>query len=671
MSVKKKKRIPIKYNKHRVCLSDILPYEAPLIFSNWNFYEFLLDEPKNNINENVKKLLINNNQRTKPFQFNIIHKAHEYRTLSVIHPFSQMDIIDFYDKYKELIIYFCSKSNFSIRKPHSIAKMIIYNDKYHKKNQTKDDGIIEIDNEETRKIRSFFVNKKYTNIYKFYDSYEFLRAEKKYDYLFKMDISKCFDSIYTHSIEWAIWGKDNIKKYLSHKEEYKNFASDFDKIMQNMNYGETNGIIIGSEFSRIFAEVILQEIDFRVENDLKEQHFYHKKEYQVFRYVDDYFIFYNDENLKEKIVTLFSEKLKEFKLFLGQEKSVLYDKPIITNITIAKNKISDTLNDKIKHSIEPAKVDVSDNDQEAKVEKVQPATFSIKINSNKIITEVKSIIKSSVIEYKDILNYTFAILRRRTNIIISALKKYKKEEGNYSDEKIIDAFIAIIEISFFLYAVSPRINITIKLCDIINNIITFTRHNCTNKSLKNKVSKKIYDEICHILKKFKNEKLIQTETLYLLILLQQMGNDYALSPDLLKEYLGIKKDIDNDKLFFSFPLNYFSITVILFYIKNNEKYKDIKELIEKEILNKIPDDYINHKVYDTEITLMLFDVIACPYITDDFRKDIIKKIGINNRPNRPLLNDFLDFVKNRNWFIQWDNFNFKKELDNKKSLDVY
>ena len=69
-------------------------------------------------------------------------------------------------------------------------------------------------------------------------------------------------------------------------------------------------------------------------------------------------------------------------------------------------------------------------------------------------------------------------------------------------------------------------------------------------------------------------------------------------------------------------------------------------------------------MYDTEITLMLFDIIACPYLTDDFKKPILSKAGITT-------NDFLDFVKNRNWFIQWDNFNFKKELDNKKSLDVY
>ena len=39
--------------------------------------------------------------------------------------------------------------------------------------------------------------------------------------------------------------------------------------MQNLNYGETNGIVIGPEFSRIFAELILQEIDKSVKNILE------------------------------------------------------------------------------------------------------------------------------------------------------------------------------------------------------------------------------------------------------------------------------------------------------------------------------------------------------------------------------------------------------------------
>jgi len=54
--------------------------------------------------------------------------------------------------------------------------------------------------------------------------------------------------------------------------------------MQSANYGETNGIIIGPEFSRIFAELILQQIDKSVESDLrKEDKLFYK---QTMKYTD-------------------------------------------------------------------------------------------------------------------------------------------------------------------------------------------------------------------------------------------------------------------------------------------------------------------------------------------------------------------------------------------------
>ena len=46
--------------------------------------------------------------------------------------------------------------------------------------------------------------------------------------------------------------------------------------MQEMNYNETNGIVIGPEFSRIFAEVILQQIDTSVERELLKLGYIHK-----------------------------------------------------------------------------------------------------------------------------------------------------------------------------------------------------------------------------------------------------------------------------------------------------------------------------------------------------------------------------------------------------------
>ena len=66
--------------------------------------------------------------------------------------------------------------------------------------------------------------------HKIYDSEFLLEMETNYKYMKKMDISKCFYNIYTHSIVWAIHDKNYAKNNNSIIELFGNF---FDKKMQN------------------------------------------------------------------------------------------------------------------------------------------------------------------------------------------------------------------------------------------------------------------------------------------------------------------------------------------------------------------------------------------------------------------------------------------------------
>ena len=70
--------------------------------------------------------------------------------------------------------------------------------------------------------------------------------------------------------------------------------------MKSSFNGNTHGIVIGPEFSRIFAEILLQSIDVKVKNKLlsyKSSNYIHGivegVHYTIKRYVDDYFLFYN------------------------------------------------------------------------------------------------------------------------------------------------------------------------------------------------------------------------------------------------------------------------------------------------------------------------------------------------------------------------------------------
>ena len=694
----KRKKIYLKYKKERAVLSDVLPYETPITFSNRHFYEFLLKnkvhykegfikwEKGDDALEIIIRLLfgagndagvitnaelIDGNcvnissfskvfhSPTIPFNFKISHKENEHRELSVIHPLLQIRLIDLYAEYKELIIYYCSQSDFSIRRPAKIAKYIYHKDKTHNQKLSRDNEMIEEFHMEYENLRSFFSYKDYSNVYKFYESYQYHRCEKKYDALMKLDISKCFDSIYSHSISWALIGSEQVKESLKEKKLSNTFADKFDKFMQSSNYQETNGIIIGPEFSRIFAELILQHIDKKLLIKLKAHKIFNKNHYQIFRYVDDYFVFYNDETVINLIQQELQVILKEFKLSFNPAKAEVYKKPLITNISIAKIKIAELLGKSLEYQFEdsPEEINGSDDGSDSK----KSYKGNIFVNSNKLITKFKTIIKETGVEYKDLQNYTLSVVERKCANIIRDYEKLETADIQKNQKSVVKAILNILDFSYFIYSVSPRVNTTIKLCRITKIFTDFMKREDRNVDLKHIVFKTIYDKTRDVLKKNKNTVYTQVETLYLLIMLAELGKYYLLEEETLCEYLCI--DIDNEV--FKHQLNYFSFTVLLFYIRSKKRYRRTRELLENNLCARFNRD-IRILRKDTELTLLLFDMLACPYINIDTKRILLSKYGVTD----PAIQTGV-IEKRNNWFTKWTEFDLAKELDAKRSSEVY
>lgn len=684
--MKRKKRIiPIK--KERVILSDLLPYELPVTFSNRHFYDFIVENKieinndkitwkKNDaiLKETIKLLFGFNNDNieietdeqihfkrdaliTIPFGYKISHKEKDFRDLTVIHPKNQLALIEFYEKHKELILFYCNISPFSIRKAHKVAKFTYHKDKTHFENLAHDHEhkSIEEFEKEYENLKAFFVYKKYSNVYKFYESYIYQRCEKKYNKMFKFDISKCFDSIYSHSISWALLNKDIVKDNI--KKSNKTFSGRFDTLMQNLNYGETNGIIIGPEFSRIFAEIILQQIDINVLRLLANQKpsLIYKKDYEIFRYVDDFFVFYNDDRTKEDILQTYRLQLKEYKLYINDSKSVFFEKPIITGLTRAKQQINDLLNNNLSFKVSEKKE--TEGDEEEKI----TGQYSLYFSSNKLITRFKAIIKETNIEYKDILNYTLACIDRKALRLIETCKKI--EDKPKHESKATNAFLGMLDFTFFLYSVSPRVNTTIKLCMILSKLTKYSKikgHFYSNN--RHLIFKKIYDEIFLVLEKNKSSEYTQVETLYLLIALKELGKEYRLDEKVLSKYFHI--DIEKKKG--NTNLNYFSIVVLLFYIENKHRYKKLKDILKTYIKKKIEEVRKENRSKTTELTLLLFDLLACPYLEIPYKKELLSLYEISDEPLQTGI-----IEKRKYWFTKWTDFDFSKGLEAKKSQEVY
>lgn len=688
-----KRRVSLTHRKQRSVLTDMLPFEVPPTFSNRGYYRFLRDNSVEIENGQLRwicetdaldrtmRLLFGilpsagiaeetltewGKQKTRrfvplnkcqmatiPFNFRVAHNL-DGRTLSVVHPRNQVAVASFYATHSALIIYHTSVSEFSIRHPVSVSRYAYYKDKLHEEQLDAVAGVEEEDRE-YEQLGSYFVYRKYRNIHRFFESYKYHRSEKKYDAMVQIDVNKCFDSIYTHSLPWAVLGKDQTK--FSLEESKGTFGGRFDALMQSLNHKETNGIVIGPEFSRIFAEIILQSVDVELIKQLADgANLKHKVDYEIFRYVDDFFVFYNEESTQLKIFETLQEILKGKKLSINTSKIKHYHKPIITEITVAKERISMLLNDEINPVCE----------EELPADPAKPSKLKLVcgINANRLIIRYKAAIKETGVTYGDLLNYTFAIIE---NKVEKLFKAYLASDKSDRDRKrLSNGLLAIMEFAFFAYSASPKVNHTIRICRMIATSVAFLHAQGLPYEQKHLLFKYVHDNVMQQLEKNTMNVHREVESLYLLISLSQIGREYWLPVSVLLRHFLIKEEEGTgDYIRPTGFMNHFSITILLSYVKDKVRYAKLKLFVEAHIVAKL--EYMKaHCPNDAETLIMLLDLVVCPYISAATKDAIGQIFGLDAAGLASVQS------ANDHWFTAWgDKFDLGKELDAKRSREVY
>jgi hypothetical protein len=133
-------------------------------------------------------------------------------------------------------------------------------------------------------------------------------------YIVRADIARFFPSIYTHSISWAFHGKAVAKK--NRGNSY--WANQLDTCFQSIQDGQTIGIPIGQEISRVIAEVIL----WRVEEILDIS-----RKTNGIRCIDDYEVGFMSEAEAETFLNRLERALSEYELALNPLKTSIQRLP--------------------------------------------------------------------------------------------------------------------------------------------------------------------------------------------------------------------------------------------------------------------------------------------------------------------------------------------------------
>jgi len=137
----------------------------------------------------------------------------------------------------------------------------------------------------------------------------------KYQYVVHTDISECYGSLYTHSIAWALHTREAAK---NNRKDKNLIGNVIDSYIQDMSFGQTNGIPQGSVLMDFIAEIVLGYADLELSQKINNTSIV---DYEILRYRDDYRIFTNNPQDGNLIVKLLTEILVDLGLKLNSQKT--------------------------------------------------------------------------------------------------------------------------------------------------------------------------------------------------------------------------------------------------------------------------------------------------------------------------------------------------------------
>lgn len=648
----------------RVILTETLPYEVPITFSNEGFYLHLTNSSElKDKSVNFINKFFEYKDYTQPYNYRINKNSDSKRLLSVPHPAIQIQISNLYEKYDSLLSELCKRSPVSLRAPSKVAS------RYYEKELVKYEApakamSVEVENRgfDSNSVyaSSYFTYKKYNFLYKFYDSYESHRIEKKFEHLTRFDISKCFHNIYIPTLSWAIKNKAFSKKYSNNFS----FEGLFQKIMINANDLDSSGIIVGPEFSRIFAEIILQDIDRNIIKRLKEENnLVFDSDYTLRRYVDDYFLYTKNKSIPMAIFPLIKDELEKYKLFINESKTEYHEVPFITGLTIAKmdckELVSNTYDEFIRD--DPSSFD----DEKFLFFSGFPGS-----KSNSFIKNIKRIVKVNDVNYESLTGYTLSEIRRHLNKLIQdeRIIEAVRKGNSMSIQKLI---LMTIEISFFIYNMDIRVRTTY----IITQMIVFLNKLAAIGSIEfqDEISKKLYDESVLLISKMKDKgKANSIETLNLLIGISTNIRRYPINESKLLNLFNLQKNQDDliELVQGKSDLGYFQIMVLSYFIQKGNS--GVTTFLESFIKNKL---LMSGNVFsDSELVLMFFDSVSNPNFSDIFKEDIILQLYNSAMGVNPTLNELAEikkYISSKEWFFTWQSTNLEQVLMKKELRSPY
>nr|WP_074822592.1 MULTISPECIES: antiviral reverse transcriptase Drt3b [Bradyrhizobium] len=596
----------------------------------------------------VSALIYDNPERyTIPYRYRIRLTHTASRQLSLAHPAAQKRACQFYEQYGPLLPYFCRHSDVSLRRPVKVGSSVFYVTRTAERKQYKGAAIDMLLHDETvRNPGSYFAYAGHERFYKFFNSEEFVGLEKTFSMMRLTDVSKCFSSIYSHTLAWAV-------KDIQHGKEHPtavSFANDFDALMQYSNYNETNGIPVGAEISRIFAEIILQSVDVAVLRRAKRSGLVFGTDYSIRRYIDDYVIFANRSETLDIIQRAISDALLTFNLHLNEQKTHTIPRPLQTRRSQIISGASPALN-KFREAI--SKVDLS-----------------LRLSLPKSIREPKSVVRTFANDikvactngeagYEDVSPYIVGSISSTLEMMIasfsSAPVEVRKDAELYA--KVFDTLLSAL---FYFFTVHATVTTSYQVAKATILSVRFFKDNLpeTAEHIYERVRILIQEVVTNpSLSSIAMTECVPIEMLNIILASTELPPSYRTNVHDIR-----RRVIDDDNV------DYFSIISLLFYFGSTDPQfiSEVEDKLKKQFLPTAMPRRVSHDAH------FLMDLIACPFLSKVFRRDcalvLLRQLEVSSSHySNVLVAEFERFP----WFVNWKQIDLLNHLRKKELRAVY
>ena len=655
------KRNNIERNKIDYLLTDIMPVEISELFSYGKFYEFLLEHKKElkAIIDEFKKIKAAGNKlpfendwwASTPLKYNILKGIDGMREINLVQPISALNLFVFIECYqKELLSFLENNHCFSLRY-HRKNNDLFYKRRSNKLTEYFAKTSQKIDKGILQQTGAYFKIHKFNSVSSFTNSRLWQQCNFKYRYFAKVDYKSCFDSIYTHAYKWII-ERNTVD---SKKAKNSNLFIVIDRILQNINGKSSNGVIVGPEFSRMIAEILLQQIDNEILENLQIQDIYNVKDYRIFRYVDDIYIFSNSPMTMDVIIKTIEMTSQKYLLHLNELKYYRTETPVVLNTWIEKTRI---YSDKISELFYK-KRDLHESDQ---------YDYLIKngyISLDRFKNEFSLLMTEFPKDRRFIVSFVLSTL---LNNISNKKDGYKL----FDKDKTSRAFV-FLELAFFVYSFCPCFEHSQKM---ISMIVYF------DDELNFRSDEKNHNKLQNLIRRysFVYEKANLNDVCNWFVFFY----DYKVSLLQHSEDIILKKiDEENNPILWA---NY------LIYSQYDLNYK--QTILDK--LEKVIDDNITQMIqYEPLLQKEYWYVLVfcnCPYLSSRVKQTLDMKVKemqrIGDSPCDIANNLIYKFLsKNQsNLFFYWGYYHFNtskqltyrtyqrtlfKHYKNKRSVELY